>query len=892
MSAAESFRDMDVAAYPSGTVAFLFTDIEGSTARWERDQAAMWAAVERHFALLREAIVAERGVLFKTIGDAVQAAFPTTGAAVRAAITAQRLIADEDFGKVDGLRVRMAIHVGEAAPIDGDYLAPALNRLARVLSAGYGEQVLLSEAAAGVAELPEGYTLRDLGAHRLKDLLTAEHIYQLAGPGLRAQFPPLKTLDQRPHNLPAQPTPLIGRDAEVAELRQMFTASGARLVTLTGPGGSGKSRLAVQTAAELQEAFVDGVWWVPLAAIIDPALVTEAIASVLGLSEQPGQPLADTIIAYLRGRKTLLVLDNLEQVLSVAPVLGDLLDTVPELAILATSREPLRLRREQEYPVPPLALPVAGRSVSAAEAEAFPAVQLFVDRAQAVKSGFALSDANAAAVIAICRQLDGLPLAIELAAARVRLLPPAALLARLEKRLSLLTGGARDLPERQQTLRATIAWSYDLLDPGERSMFARLAVFVGGCTIAAAIAVAESGEPLPIDPLDGLEGLVLKSLVRREDDLAAEPRFSMLETIREFGLEQLAANPDEERNVRAAHAAFFREVVDLAIAAEDQVASFADLETELGNLRSVLDWQERQGEGEAVLEFATDLSWFWWVRGHLREGRDRLDGALRAVGNPSPALRANALSGLGLLLVASGDDTRAKPLYEEALALYRALDDQPGVAEAFENLGIIAANSGDLDLSTTMREEVLELRRTLGDKRGIAVALINLGNVAFLRGNYEQAIGRYEEARVLSVETGDQMILSIALGNTAGAMIRQRDDKNPDQTGDIESRANTVAREALRLAGELGDHERILDDLFILAEIAALREPARAAVLLGAAEAIAEATGFQLSAVDPDHRERVITIIRDSLPGNEFDTRRREGTQLSLPEAIAFAQRA
>jgi predicted ATPase/class 3 adenylate cyclase len=887
---------MATAGYPSGTVAFLFTDIEGSTKRWERDAGAMRTAVEHHFDLLRAAIESEGGVVFKTIGDAVQAAFPSVPAAVRAAIAAQDALHAADFGPVGEIRVRMAIHVGEARPIDGDYAAPVLNRLARVLSTGYGEQVLLTEAAQSLASdnLPAGHTLRDLGAHRLQDLLVAERIFQLAGPGLREQFPPLKSLDNRPHNLPAQPTELIGREAELEHVRRLLTTPGTRLVTLTGPGGTGKTRIAVQAGAELLDAFPDGVWWVPLAELTDPELVPEAIAAALGVREQAGQPLMAALTDYLGPRRTLLVLDNLEQILGTATHLAALLEAAPGLAILATSREPLRLRAEREVPVAPLTLPPEGILVTPEMALASPAVQLFVARAQAVKPDFALTADNAAPVVAICRSLDGLPLAIELAAARVRLLAPAALLARLEARLPLLTGGARDLPARQQTLRAAIAWSHDLLDPAEQTLFSRLSVFAGGCTLTAALAVTEAVTPLPIDLLDGLESLVQKSLLRQTDVVDDEPRFSMLETIREFGLEQLAANPDDETSTRAAHAAYFREVVGEAIDTEDQVASYRQLETELGNLRAVLDWQERHGDAMDALEFATNLRWFWWVRGHLREGQTRLDATLKKCPSAPPELRANALSGLGVLLEATGDFARAKLYHEQALALYREIDDAPGIAEALENLGIIAATEGDLDRSQSLREDVLALRRASGDKRGIAVALINLGNVAYLRGDFAGAISFYEEARTLSLETGDQWILSTALGNVGGAMIRQFSSSHDDQRqagGDptsLDPRAVALIQEALRIARELGDQERILDHVLMLAEAAASTNPRSSAMLLGAADAIAQAAGYQLSPVDPGHHAEVVAAVRDRL-GATFDDARRSGAGLGFEGTIEAA---
>src|SRR5215207_4126190 len=432
---------------PSGTVAFLFTDVEGSTALWERDRVAMATAVERHFALLREAIAEQDGILFKTIGDAIQAAFPTVPKAISAAIDAQIALRRADWGDLGPLRVRMAIHAGEGIPRDGDYLAPALNRLSRVLVTGYGEQILLTDTARTLATtLPVGYALQDLGQHRLRDLLEAERIFQLCGPGLPAEFPSLKSLDRQPNNLPAQPTALIGREDELTTLREMVVTPDARLISLTGPGGTGKTRLALQAAAESLDAFPDGVWFVPLAPMSDPALIPEAIATALGVRQVPGEQVLARLTEHLRSRHTLLVLDNLEQVLGAAPMIGRLIDEAPRLVILATSREPLRLRAERELPIPPLPLPGVSPRLSLEQALTSPAVRLFVERAQAVKPGFTLEPSNVADVVAISRRLDGLPLAIELAAARVRILTPSALLARLDQRMAILTGGARDLP--------------------------------------------------------------------------------------------------------------------------------------------------------------------------------------------------------------------------------------------------------------------------------------------------------------------------------------------------------------------------------------------------------------------------------------------------------------
>jgi predicted ATPase/class 3 adenylate cyclase len=881
--------------YPSGTVAFLFTDIEGSTARWENQQQAMWAAVERHFALLRGAIDAHHGVLFKTIGDAVQGAFPTVPEAIAAAVAAQAALREEDWGDLGPLRVRMAIHVGEATPVDGDYLAPVLNRLSRVLSAGYGDQILLTAAARALATtLPPGHDVRDLGQHRLRDLLEAERIYQVIGPDLPSQFPPLKTLDRQPHNLPSQPMEIVGRERELEQLHTLLTAPGTRLVTLTGPGGTGKSRLSVQAAADLLETFPDGVWWTPLAAVTDPALALEALAASLGVREQAGQTLMTTLIDHLHSRQTLLVLDNLEQVLAVAPSLAELLAAAPGVVILATSREPLRLRGEREFPVAPLSLPRAGMRISQEAALASPAVQLFLSRAQAVKPDFQVTEENAAAIVAICQRLDGLPLAIELAAARVRLLAPAALLARLDKRLPLLTGGARDLPERQQTLRAAIAWSHDLLDTAEQSLFARLAVFAGGCTFAAALAVADAGAGVDIDLLDGIDGLVQKSLLRQSDELADEPRFTMLETIREFGLERLGSLPDTEQAVRAAHAAYFRERVDEAIYSDNQVAAYDELEIESGNLRAVLDWQERHGGSTTALEFATDLSWFWWVRGHLREGQERLDAALKKSVAAPPALRAKALSGLGVLLEARGDYDHAKACHEEALAIFREVGDDPGIAEALENLGIIASSQGDLERSEAIREEVLALRRASGDIRGIAVALINLGHLAYVRRDFDRAVGLSTEARDLSLQSGDQWILARALGNLGGALTRKAraaaaSGAEPADNDELEPEGTGLLLQALTISHDLGDHGGMLDGLLTLAEAAAPRDPARTAMLLGAAESHATAIGHELAPTDPEYHAALVESARRRLGPEAFEVKMSAGQRLSLEEAIAAA---
>jgi predicted ATPase/class 3 adenylate cyclase len=745
--------------YPSGTVAFLFTDVEGSTALWERSRAAMATAVEHHFALLREAIVAQDGVLFKTIGDAIQAAFPTVPKAIMAAIDAQIALRRADRGDLGPLRVRMAIHAGEGTPRDGDYLSPALNRLSRVLVTGYGEQILLTDTARTLATtLPIGYALQDLGRHRLRDLLEAERIFQLCGPGLPAEFPSLKSLDRQPNNLPAQPTALIGREAELATLHEMLVTADARLITLTGPGGTGKTRLALQAAAESLDSFSDGVWFVPLASISDPALIPEAIATALGVRQAPGEQVLSRLTEHLRSRQTLVVLDNLEQVLDAAPLIGRLIDEAPRLVILATSREPLRLRAERELPVAPLPLPGESPRLSPEQALASPAVRLFVERAQAVKPGFALQLSNLADVVAISRRLDGLPLAIELAAARVRILTPATLLARLDQRMAILTGGARDLPARQQTLRATIAWSYDLLDPAERGLFARLGVFAGGCSLETAETICAAAGGLEIDLFDGIASLVQKSLLRQEEGPGDEARFTMLQTIREFARERLNELP-EAPALRQAHADAFLTLAEVADRDDsaDEVGLLNRLEADHSNLRQAISFYEQQGDAGLVqrVRLAAHLAYFWWLRGHFSEGRGILERAIATPGDIPAADRAAALSGAAFLAEAQGDLERAQALHEEGLALYQKLEDMKGVAGALGGLGTIARQRGDLNAARSRHQEALEAWRRAGDAAGAAGALLDLGLIRQLEGDYAGAEPELLEGLDLFRQAGD-----------------------------------------------------------------------------------------------------------------------------------------
>ncbi|HUG17114.1 MAG TPA: tetratricopeptide repeat protein, partial [Thermomicrobiales bacterium] len=756
-----------MADLPEGMVTFLFTDIEGSTRLWERFPDAMSATIARHDAVLRGVIAEHHGVVFKMVGDAVCAAFARPSDALEATIAAQRRLAAEDWGATGPIRVRMALHSGQAELRDGDYFGQALNRVARLLSTGHGGQVLLSRPVSDLAResLPPGVTLRDMGEHRLKDLQYPESILQVVADGLASEFPALKTLDYRPHNLPLQPTDLIGRERELHEAPILAGDSDTRLATLTGPGGMGKTRLALHAAAEVVDTFDDGVFFVALATVTDPDLVAPTIANTLGVRESGGQSLLQTLREYLAGKHMLLVLDNFEQITPAAPLVAELLAYCPRLKILVTSRVRLNLRGEREYPLPPLGLPAPGAAPDVEQALECPAIQLFVARASAASPAFALTESNVADVVDICRRLDGWPLAIELAAARSRLLNPRAMLSRLGRRLDLLTGGQRDLPDRHQTLRGTIDWSYDLLTPGQRALFRRLSVFSGGWSLEAAESVAGDGS---FDTLDDLTSLIDHSLARRtEASDEDEPRFGMLESIAAYGTEQLEAH-GETREYRERHARCFTDLAQEASrfldrAGQDRWLDQLDLEHD--NLREALRWQEENDALEGLKLGA--LLWpFWLSRGYLTEGRAHLDTLLALPGARAASVeRAMALAGAAMLAQRQDDYQAATGLSEQALALFDTLGEQRGKATPLVCLGTVAYKQGDFARAASLFEQCLAVARETGDEQNVILAIRNLGLVALMRGDIEQATGMLEESLTLARRRGDRSSVAAAQGN-------------------------------------------------------------------------------------------------------------------------------
>ena len=789
---------------PAGTVTFLFSDIEGST-RLLRELGEQYAPVlMEQRRLLRSAFAEWGGREISTEGDSFFVAFDRARDAVAAAVAAQHSLEQHPWPRGHAVRVRMGLHTGEPTFSDGTYVGLDVHRAARICSAGHGGQVLLSQTTCELTQqsLPEGVSLRDLGRHQLKDLQHAEHLFQVIVPGLPSEFPPLKTRTGVPNNLPAQPNELIGREEEVEEVQRLLRLESVRVVTLTGPGGMGKTRLALQIAESLMDEFSDGIYFVALAPISDPNLLASSIAVALGIRETQARPVLEGVKDFLHGKAMLLLLDNFEQIVAAAPVVAGLLAACAGLKMLVTSRVVLRLSGEHEYQVPPLKLPDPGPLPGIETLERYSGIALFIQRARAVKPGFTLTSENAMAVARICAHLDGLPLAIELAAARIKVLSPPAMLDRLGSRLEFLKGGARDLPDRHQTLRQAIGWSYDLLTEDEKVFFRRLAVFTGGCTLEAVEQVCGTEGGPRMDALDAVAALVDKSLLRQEEGPGGDPRFVMLETIREYGLECLKAAGEREGAQRA-HAAYFLGITDQAeaeLTGPRQSQWLDRLEGEHDNLRAALSWAEGQGEAEIALRLGASLWRFWLVRGHMREGRQRLERLLRLEGaRARTSARARVLHGLGTIIHEISDYAEARPYAEESLSIWRELGDKKGTARALNSMGWLAFQHGDFDMARSLSEEALLINRGMGEKRGVAVALFNLGSVAMHRSDYPGALSVFEESLSLRREVGDRR--SCAYVQVSLSWVEH-------QRGNHE-RAAAILEEALSVLRELNDRQLI-----------------------------------------------------------------------------------
>jgi predicted ATPase/serine/threonine protein kinase/DNA-binding CsgD family transcriptional regulator len=793
---------------PTGTVTLLFTDIEGSTRLLQQlgDRYASVLGEWRH--LLRATFQEWNGHEVDTQGDSFFVAFARATDAALAVVEAQRALTAHPWPEGVVVRVRMGLHTGEPALTPEGYVGLDMHRAARIMSAAHGGQVLLSQTTANLVEqdLPDDLSLRDLGEHRLKDLGRPRRLFQLVISDLPADFPPLRTLGTYPNNLPMQYTPFIGREQELAAVQQLLLRGDVRLVTLTGPGGTGKTRLGLQVAAELSDSFAGGVFFVNLAPINDPVLVVPTIAETIGIREGAGQSLLERLKEDLRPKQMLLLLDNFEQVVSAAAQVLDLLTACPRLKVLVTSREVLHVQAEHEFLVPPLPLPDPKRLPDIATLSHNAAVALFIQRAQMVKPDFLLTNANARAIVEICARLDGLPLAIELAAARMKLLPPQALLARLGQSLQVLTGAARNLPARQQTLRNTIAWSYNLLDAQEEQLFRRLSIFTGGCTIEAAEAVcAAPGEGNEADQvLDVVASLVDKSLLQQTGQEGEEPRLMMLETIREYGLEALAASGETE-TMRQAHAAYylrFAEEAEPELDGPRQAVWLERLEQEHDNLRAALQWlvehRAIETSREMALRLGGALRRFWRIRGHWSDGRDFLERALVGSKGVAVPVQVKALKAAAHLAFIQSDNHRAEALYEECLAKCREVGDTAGMALSLRRLGAIAARRGNLVGASSLTEESLALFRGVGDRAGIAYALNNLAASIGDQGEYARAILLLEESLALFREVGDKEAIAWVLIHLAYMLFLSQGDP---------AKVHSLLEEGLALCRELGSQE-------------------------------------------------------------------------------------
>ncbi|HEX7173050.1 MAG TPA: adenylate/guanylate cyclase domain-containing protein [Candidatus Limnocylindria bacterium] len=870
---------------PVGTVTFLFTDIEGSTRLLSALGDRYPALLATHNRLLRDSIARHGGIELSTEGDAFFAVFGSALEAVTAAAEAQRGLAAIPGSEPARVRVRMGLHTGEGRLGGDDYAGLDVNRAARIAAAGHGGQVLLSDATGALVarDLPEGVALRDLGEHRLKDLPAAERIWQLDIAGLPQEFSALRSIDARPNNLPVSTTQLIGREEELHAIIELLRER--RLVTLTGPGGTGKTRLVIALAARLLADFGDGAFFVGLQDARDRAAAAAALASALGIRETLDRDLEQGVKDFLRERELLLVLDNFEQVVSAAPLVAELLAGSPRLRIVVTSRAVLHVSGEQEFGVPPLDLPNRHHLPPLAALSQYEAVALFIERARAVRSDFEVTNENAPAVAEICSRLDGLPLAIELAAARIKVLTPEAILDRLERHLPVLASAGHDVPARQRTLRGAIDWSYELLDEAERRLFTRIAVFVGGWTLEAADEVCNPGDELGIETLDGLASLADKSLIHPVSGGEGESRFAMLQVINEFAKERLDGEPDAgELHRRHTH-----RFLALAEEAEPELRRSAlrrwqhRLRRDEGNLRAALRWAVEGGDVEVGMRTAGALWDYWHYWAELREGRDWLESllALPAAAQAGPA-RAKALGGLAALVYWQGDPDRAWGLYEEALAIYRTIGDDAMIAQALFDSAWAAAARRDLASVEARAREAIDVYRRAGDTSSAALvdAWLRIEPlVTGLGGDVNTAAPAVHEAVEMSRRLGRTHDAADWLA--AFAFVYR-------MAGDTE-RSTVAAQDALRTWYELGNLGRLPVLFKLLAALAGAQGHLERAVRLGAAaERHNEEIGGELSDVfgylgDPVEEARPLLDPQEHARASD------EGRSMVLEELVADA---
>jgi predicted ATPase/class 3 adenylate cyclase len=907
------------APLPTGAVTFAFTDIEGSTVRWERDREAMREAVRRHDAILRTAINEHGGHVFKTMGDAFCAAFTRPEDAVAATLAAQRALAAEDFSAVEGLRVRMALHTGTADERDGDYFGPVLNRVARLLAVAHGGQVLISGDTAELSNgeiSPQG-SLRDLGYVQLKDLSAPEHVWQLDIAGLPNEFPALRSLDALPNNLPLQRTTFVGRERDVAEVKELLDHH--RLLTLVGSGGVGKTRLAIQVGADLLDRYPDGVWFVDLARIDNPELVASVVAQTLGMSQRHDQRVDESIPPWLKRKKLLLIFDNCEHVLEpIAALAGAILATAQDVRILATSRQALNISGEAAHALASLAVPAETTSLTTGEALGYGAIALFVDRATAVDTRFALTDTTAPIVAEICRRLDGIALAIELAAARVKVLSIPNLAQRLNERFKILTGGSRSALPRQKTLSALIDWSYDLLAHQEQLLFNRVAIFAGGFSLDAATAVFSGEGPDEIEVLDLLSSLADKSLVVA-DTSGEHERYHLLESTRAYALEKLTAAGAHEQFARR-HAEYFRDQAQEAEVrySTGSPAALTSMELELDNYRAVLEWALKGGDDPALagaVAGALQVLWshggltvegrYWiglvqagldesthpqvaarlWVAlSGLSSGKHAVDCAQRAlklsqsVGDELG--QAVALAGLANGLLDAGRLEEAADANARALAAQRKMGRQPGVAHRLNVQATIEKARGDVAAARESYAQALAAFKELRRESGVAQVLANLAELEFADGRFHQAVRLADEALEIDLRGKDASGVAISYLNIAAYRIA---------LGDVDG-AREAAREGLRLARQVQRPIGIAIALQHIALILVLRgEVNKAARLIGCVNAQFKELGVERDITEKWGYDRLMAALHEQLSDTQIEKLAAEGAAWSEDQAVEEA---
>ncbi|GAB4474576.1 MAG: hypothetical protein OHK0044_19390 [Burkholderiaceae bacterium] len=844
-------------------VTYLFTDIEGSTRLWEDAPERMRLALARHDALCRAAVERHRGTLVKTTGDGIHAAFDNAHDALAAAVDMQLALAAAVSGDGIALRIRCGLHCGVDERRGGDFYGRAVNRAARIMSAAHGGQILVSQAVADAvrAAPPADVALRDLGAVRLRDLAAPERVYQVLHPRLRAEFPALRSLEATPNNLAQQLNSFVGRSRELVEVRRLLETS--RLVTLLGMGGIGKSRLSVQLGAEVLDDYPDGVWLVELAPLTDAQLVPQAVASVLGVKEEAGGTVLDALLKFTRDRTLLVILDNCEHLVNACADLAKrLLQAGPRVKILATSRDALQIAGETVFQLAPLAAPDP-RAPAAEEALAHSdAVRLFVDRAGAAQPAFRLTADNARTVAAICHQLDGIPLALELAAARTRALSVDAIAARLHERFKLLVTGDRTVLPRQRTLRALIDWSYDLLAAPERTLFQRLSVFVGGWTLEAAEAVGAGGDIEAADVLDLLARLVEKSLVIADIEGG---RYRMLETVRQYALEALRQAGDEEatRERHLERCVLLAEQAFPELAGPQQGLWLQRLDADRDNLLAAIAWAgSADARAWSGLRLVYALRPYWINRGLLTLGHQVSLAALGWLALRSRTIeRCRALFGAGQLCFFGGRDAEARAYLSESLEIARALGRSDVVARVLQPLGMACLGEGDLEAARTCLEEALALAREQNDLRELAGALNSVAMLRRMEGRLADAEAMYRQTVEAARTVGNQETIAIGLLNLA--IVKVLSGRH-DQAGPNLLEADAIGR-------RIGSRPVERSFLEVCAGVAAaMGEFERAALYFGSAEMQREETGLRRDPADEAFLIQAIDAARAALGADAF----------------------